>query len=75
MITNKSLKCPRCGNEWLYKGSNEFVTSCSKCKTSVSFKKNMIQRGLPIAKSKGHVGSEISPLSSSFLLRGSITKT
>jgi tRNA(Ile2) C34 agmatinyltransferase TiaS len=33
------LKCQRCGNEWEYKGKNEYYAPCSKCKTSVSLKK------------------------------------
>jgi hypothetical protein len=39
------LKCQRCSHLWAYKGKNKFVTSCSNCKTSVYFKKNMIPSG------------------------------
>lgn len=36
------LTCPRCGWVWRYAGTNNYVTSCSKCKTSVSIKKNKV---------------------------------
>lgn len=35
----KKLICQRCGNVWNYKGKSEFVTSCSRCKTSVMINK------------------------------------
>lgn len=41
-MSNLVLKCQRCSHLWTYKGKNKFVTSCSNCKTSVYFKKNMI---------------------------------
>jgi hypothetical protein len=25
------LKCKNCGNEWNYKGNNEYFATCSKC--------------------------------------------
>lgn len=37
-----TLVCPRCGNLWNYTGTNQYVTSCSKCKTSVSIRKNTV---------------------------------
>ncbi|TVP40184.1 hypothetical protein [Candidatus Nitrosocosmicus arcticus] len=42
MTRNVSLSCKRCGNLWLYTGTNNYVTSCSKCKTSVSIRKNQV---------------------------------
>lgn len=47
MIGN-TLHCNRCGNIWQYKGTNNYVTSCSKCKTSVSIKKNQVVNELDV---------------------------
>lgn len=41
-MTRNMLKCNRCGNVWVYTGTNYYVTSCSKCKTSVSIRKNTV---------------------------------
>ena len=49
MLKKIPLKCQRCSHFWIYKGQNKFVTSCSSCKTSVCFKKNMIRSGLVVA--------------------------
>ena len=36
------LKCQRCGYVWIYAGENPIIAPCSRCKTSVSIKKNRI---------------------------------
>jgi hypothetical protein len=41
-MTGNKLRCNRCGNVWNYSGINKYVTSCSKCKTSVSIRKNTV---------------------------------
>jgi tRNA(Ile2) C34 agmatinyltransferase TiaS len=38
------LKCQRCKRTWNYKGKNEYYAPCSKCKTSVSIKKHMVEK-------------------------------
>ena len=37
------IKCQRCGYEWDYKGKSEWYAPCSRCKTSVNIKKQMIK--------------------------------
>ena len=54
-----TLKCQRCLHLWKYKGKKRFVTSCSSCKTSVYFKKNMIPSDYPIPQSPSQIESEI----------------
>jgi hypothetical protein len=51
------LKCQRCSHLWTYKGKNNWVTSCSNCKTSVYFKKNMIPSGLLVGGPGGQTES------------------
>ena len=46
MNSNTLLSCPRCGWLWKYTGTNNYVTSCSKCKTSVSIRKNQVIKEL-----------------------------
>jgi hypothetical protein len=55
---NLILKCQRCNHFWTYKGKNKFVTSCSNCKTSVYFKKNMIPSGLLVEGPSGQTESK-----------------
>jgi hypothetical protein len=30
------IECHRCGYAWRYRGTNQFVASCPRCKTSVT---------------------------------------
>ena len=35
-----NLICQRCSYNWSYRGKNQYVTSCPKCKTSVMINNN-----------------------------------
>lgn len=62
--TRTNLRCQRCGNEWQYKGKNFFYAPCSKCKTSVSIKKNLTQSHLVVGQPSHEIESinESNPL-------------
>jgi hypothetical protein len=38
----KNLKCKRCGNAWIYKGTNPYCASCSHCKSTVFIKESSL---------------------------------
>jgi|1185.fasta_scaffold1372285_2 hypothetical protein len=59
MLNNFVLKCQRCSHIWAYKGKNNWVTSCSNCKTTVYFKKNMIPSGLLVDGPRGQTESKV----------------
>ena len=35
------LTCKKCGNRWEYGGNSTYFTACSRCKTSVSIRKQL----------------------------------
>lgn len=36
------IKCKRCGYEWDYRGKSEWYATCSRCKTSINIKKQLV---------------------------------
>ena len=38
------VKCPKCNNEWDYKGKSKYYACCSSCKASVKLEKIPIKK-------------------------------
>ena len=51
------FKCQRCSYIWDYNGKSEWYTSCPRCRTSISIRKQM--RNIKEEKKKDVIKSEI----------------
>ena len=36
------IKCRKCGHQWDYKGLNEYMATCSRCKNQNNIRRNKV---------------------------------